>query len=301
MNQMLETNQSKTERVVFGCVAGHSPKYLFRALYLLRSIRWFGGTLSDADVMICVADDIHSILVSDYLTEFERLGALIRIVPPFNPGYPHSNKLRFFEQAEITEYDIAVLLDCDTILVQDPTPHLSHENFRAKIADLPTVSLQTFARLCDHFGLAMPEPTFRTTFDNVPTIWYCNSGVLVFPVHLIPRLVPIWCEYSRKLQARIELLGPSHFNVGQASLALAYLTNPIPFEALNVNMNFPLHLTHHQTPPEIANGDPVILHYHDCVDDAGYLLPSPYLGANARINQFNGQLRSVRGIDASKG
>jgi SAM-dependent methyltransferase len=72
------------QRVLFGCVAESNPKYLSQAIRLLQSIRWFGGTLSYADVMLCVVDGIDSA----YRDEFEQLGANVRVVPPFSHLHP---------------------------------------------------------------------------------------------------------------------------------------------------------------------------------------------------------------------
>lgn len=164
---------------------------------------------------------------------------------------------------------------------------------RIKIADLPTVPTEVLERVCGYFGLTPPERLYRATQDQAQTIWYCNAGVINCPVQFIPRLIPGWCEYELAFSANPDLLGPHQHHRSQAALALAFIANPVPFEELPVSMNFPLHLTHIEAPLEMAEADPVILHYHHLVDSAGYLSPSPYPLAQKRIEGFNSRLREV--------
>ena len=95
-------NADTERRIVFGCVADNNPKYLSQALRLLQSIRWFGGTLADSDVIICAVDEIDS----TYSGEFEQLGALVRVVPRFCSSHPPSNKLQFFQQHPTLKRDL---------------------------------------------------------------------------------------------------------------------------------------------------------------------------------------------------
>ena len=277
-------------RVAMGCVAENNPQFLSQTLRLLQSVRWFGGGMAGVNFFVCVVDDIDP----DYAREFERLGAFVRRVPRFSSRHPHSNKLRLLDLPEINAYDTVMLLDCDTVVVQDPWPFLDGKAFRAKIADAPTVSQEVFQRLFQHFGLELPGQDYQCTFGSTQTIWYCNGGVLIFPQNTLATLGSAWRRLDAALLERLDLLGPNPVHCDQASLSLAFAAQPVPFRELPVSMNFPLHLTHLDTPPEMQACDPVILHYHDRVDASGYLQPSPYPGAQKRIEQFNGRLRQDR-------
>src|SRR5215213_6420108 len=120
--------------VAFGCVAEPTPRFYDQVLRLLQSIRWFGGSLADADVFICVVGEIDTA----WRVEFETLGAQVRVVQPFNPLNRFSNKVRFLELPELAQYETAVLLDCDMVLVQDPAPYFAQPALQLMIADLPT-------------------------------------------------------------------------------------------------------------------------------------------------------------------
>lgn len=283
----LTENSFRPEKIVFGCVADNNEKYLSQALRLLRSIRWFGGALAGADVLVCLIEEAEP----RYLKAFESLDATVRIVERFDLDNPFFNKVQLFEQPDLIDYDMGLLIDCDTVIVDDPSPFLQGFDLRAKVADGPTVPSDVLARLCRHFGLEVPEARYRTTFGSFPTIWYCNAGVVAFRPSAISRLVEDWRKYELKLTASPDLLGPYQLHRSQAALALAFISRPVSFGELPVSMNFPLHLTHLDPPDEMLRSDPVILHYHDRVDTAGYLLPSPYVMADRRICLFNDRLR----------
>lgn len=286
---------SSSEKILLGCVAENNYKYLSQALRLVRSVRWFGGALETADIIVCVVEGVEP----SYRRALESAGAAIRIVPRFDPTNPLYNKIQLFRLPELTDYDTLFYLDCDTIVVQDPSRFLSGSALRIKIADLPTVPTEVLERVCGYFGLTPPERLYRATQDQAQTIWYCNAGVINCPVQFIPRLIPGWCEYELAFSANPDLLAPHQHHRSQAALALAFIENPVPFEELPVSMNFPVHLTHIEAPLEMTEADPVILHYHDLVDSAGYLLPSPYPLAQKRIEDFNSRLREV-GMPAMK-
>jgi hypothetical protein len=280
---------SSPEKILLGCVAENNYKYLSQAFRLVRSARWFGGALEGADIIVCVVEGVEP----SYRRALESLGAAIRIVPRFDPSNPLFNKIQLFRLPGLEGYDTLLFLDCDTIVVQDPSRFLTPSVLQIKIVDVPTVPTEVLERVCGYFGLRPPERRYRTTLDQAPTIWHCNAGVISCPVQFIPRLIPAWCEYELAFSANPDLLGPHQHHRSQAALALAFIANPVPFEELPVGMNFPLHLTHLATPLEMAEADPVILHYHDLVDPDGYLLPSPYPLAQKHIEDFNNRLRAV--------
>ena len=280
----------KAGRVAIGCVAENAPKFLSQALRLVQSIRWFGGSMAGVNCFVCVVDECDP----DYIREFERLGAFLRIVPRFDNRHGYSNKLRFLQLPELESFDTVMLMDCDTVVVQDPSPWLDGRVFQAKIADLPTLPHEIFEDLFRSFGLPVSPKSYRCNPGGDPTIWYCNAGVLAFPRSILPKLAPVWLEYDKALLERLQLLGPHTMFCDQASLALAQAAKQVPFRELPLEMNFPLHLTHLPPIKAMLESDPVILHYHDRIDASGYLRTSPYPGAQNRVEQFNERLHQER-------
>lgn len=268
--------------MLIGCVAENKPKFLDQALRLLRSVRWFGGSIRDAPFVVCVVGEVEPF----YRAKFESFNARVRLVERFSDFHPQSNKLRFLEIEETFDADRVLLLDCDTIVVRDPSPMLADCDFQAKIADVPTVSYETFERLFAAFDLPVPPCDQFTTVNRQPTIPYFNTGVLVFSRFAMQTLVPIWIRLNRQLIERLELLGGENNFCEQASLSLALVAASTDFATFGNEMNFPAHFS-------VPNGsdfdqtDPAIIHYHCLTDERGRLLPSPYRQVNRRISEFN--------------
>ena len=278
-------------RLLIGCVTENSPKYLSQALRLVQSIRWFGGSLSGTNIMVCIVDQAEP----EYAEELRRWGAFVRIVPRFSPFHPHSNKLRFLEIPEVNTYDTVMLMDCDTLVVHDFSNDVNGKTLQAKIADMATVSFEIFRELFSFYGLPLPLPEYKCTFTGQPTIWYCNAGVLIFPQKVLRSLYPSWRKFTADLAQNIHLLGKSGHFCEQASLSLAFAENPVPFEELPSAMNFPLHLEGPNAPEEMKNCDPRIIHYHHLVDPSGLIMNPPhYPQAHVKIAQFNERLKQHR-------
>jgi hypothetical protein len=275
--------------LLIGCVAEATPKFLDQALRLLRSVRWFGGMVREAEFALCVVGDS---IEAAYREKFEALNARIRFVERFSDVHPQSNKLRFLELKETLSANRIVLLDCDTVVVRDPSPFLRASDFQAKIADVPTVRQETFERLFADFDLPMPACDQYTSVNRLPTIPYFNAGVLIFSKFATQRLIPTWIDLNRQLIARRDLLGDDENFCEQASLSLALVAENVNFAVLGNEMNFPVHFG---LPVESAFGqtDPAIIHYHSLIADDGLLLPSRYPAVNRRIEQFNGRMRQL--------
>lgn len=274
------------ESLTVGCVADCTPKYLEQALRLLQSWRWFAGAMSTADFHLCVVDEIdHS-----YRALYEEYGAKVHIVPRASTRHPPSNKLRFLELPEAGDADRVVLLDCDTIVVREPTGLIADADFLAKIADHRTTTPEVFDSVFAAFGISLPAADQRCTVRGESTIPYFNGGVLAFSRRSMRALVPQWIRINSCLIEQMELLKECGHFCEQASLSLALAATGTSFQVLGNDMNFPAHLREEPLESAFADTDPVIIHYHWLVDERGLLEPSPYPNVNRRIQQFNERL-----------
>lgn len=275
--------------MLIGCVAEATPKFLDQALRLLHSLRWFGGMLRDARFIVGV---VGNKIEPAYRDKLEALNADVRFVERFSEAHPQSNKLKFLELEETFAADRTLLLDCDTIVVRDPSPFLTASDFQAKIADVPTVPHETFERLFAGFNLPLPASDHLTSVNRRPTIPYFNAGVLVFSKFATQNLIPTWIRLNRELIERLDLLGDDRNFCEQASLSLALVAEKVNFAVLGNEMNFPVHFG---LPVESAFGqtDPAIIHYHSLIDDDGLLLPTRYPAVNRRIEQFNDRMKQL--------
>ncbi|MGA5688518.1 hypothetical protein [Cytobacillus pseudoceanisediminis] len=271
-------------RLLIGCVTENIKKYKEQTLRLVHSIRWFGGSISEADIFVCIVDKADP----KFVKELNKLGAFVRIVKRFSKDHPQSNKLRLLELSEIKLYDSVLLLDCDTLVVQDPSPYIDGKCFQAEIAAGPTVPHYIFKSLFSHFGLNLLPLDYITVITNTKTMMYCNAGVLFFPKKTLQTFYPIWKKYTLSLIDNKHLLG-KYFNFcEQASLTLAYADSPIPFRKFPMEMNFHLFESKFS---RIKDCDPVIIHYHNQIDEDGLIIDkTSSLQAKNRVKQFNDRL-----------
>jgi hypothetical protein len=276
--------------VLVGCVAQNDPASLGQALRLVKSILWFGGELARARVRICVAGGLDR----RFRRDFERQGAEVRIVSPQREHEWVANRPQLFPEAWETDREMLLLLDCDTVVVQDPLPWMRRGVFQAKIAPLPTVSPEVFDRVFRHYGLPLPPRDHVNSFTGTPTIPYFNSGVIALPSGLARRLLPVWRDYRARLEEEIEILHPCERQGNQAGLSLALVASAVPFAEAPAELNFQLNFPGLPPPEGFFAIDPAILHYHDLADSEGYLLHSPHPFAQVRIEAFNRRLRQER-------
>jgi hypothetical protein len=281
-------------RVLFACVADNSHKYKGQAVRLVESLRWFGGSLANADFVVGLVDEADPV----YVDKLRSLGATIQVLPRFSPLHGPSNKLSMVEWLRSSDlsaaYDSMVLLDCDTVILQDPAPWVAGGTFRAKMADSATVPHATFERIFSHFGLEVPPQAYRTNPGDQETIWYCNAGVLVFPPAILSEFGPNWVKWNSRLLEHLDLLGERMFFCEQASLSLAFAESAVPFSELPIEMNYPLYPDPHSVPSLREPVAPVILHYHNNITPNGMLKAGPNPLCQAGINRYNDQVATQR-------
>ncbi|MDF2798281.1 MAG: hypothetical protein K0R85_1025 [Devosia sp.] len=281
-------------RVLFACVADDSHKYMVQAVRLVESLRWFGGRLADAPFLVGMIE--HE--VPDYSARLKELGATVQVIPRFSPLHGPSNKLSMIEWVLTSvppdSYDVLVLLDCDTVIVQDPSAWLAGGALRAKMADASTIPHAAFQAIFEHFGVPMPSSAYRTNPGDQATIWYCNAGVLSFPREVLQALGPRWLSWNRRLLDALHVLGPHRFFCEQASLSLAFAEEEVPFAELPLEMNYPMHFSAEQMPRMKVPVDPVLVHYHDRLTPDGLLPPGPNPACQMRVAAYNARVRLER-------
>jgi hypothetical protein len=278
--------------LLVGCVAENDPLCLGQALRLVQSIRWFGGELAGARVMVCTVGGIDP----GFRQAFESCGAEVRTVAPF-PFHRRDrsvNKLQFFPKAWETDREMLLLLDCDTVVVQDPLPWVRRDSFQARIASLPTLTPEVLERVFRRYDLPLPARGYVNSVAGTATIRHCNPGMILLPSDLARQIIPVWCGYNARLAGDLEILHPCERQCHQVSLSLALAACPVPFAEAPAELNFQLNLSHFPPPEGYFAVDPAILHYSDRVDSEGYLLHAPYPFAQVRIEAFNRRLRQER-------
>src|SRR5215470_12697936 len=123
-----------TPNVVFTCVAEPTKHFLEQSARLLMSLRWFGGSLAQARFVLGCTGPIPQ----GALKFFDEYRAEVTTIERYDLAHGHSNKIALLGSPLLAGHDIVVLLDCDTVLVQDPSRCLNREMIGIKLADLPT-------------------------------------------------------------------------------------------------------------------------------------------------------------------
>jgi hypothetical protein len=274
--------------VLVGLLTENTPRMLVQAIRLLRSIRWFGGELANARVIVCGVGPLEA----RARETLEALGAGIRTVTRFHPASPTGNRHQLLAELLKEPERLLFLLDCDTIVVRDPLPSLRDDAFQAKIAPSPTVSDEVFERLFAHFGLPKPPRSHVTGFDGSPTIPYFNAGVFAVPRTIAATLAPSWRRFNQILADNPHLAAPCQRHMHQAALTLAIAETKVPYHELPDELNFQINAQQLPAPPGYAETDPAIIHYHERATDDGFLLPCVYPVAQSHIERFHARMRA---------
>lgn len=281
---------SMSDDIVFGCVTDTKGAFVEQAARLLLSLRWFGGSVANCPFILAVVGELDS----EQRDFFERHGAQVIGVEPFDDRHGPSNKLRFFELEILDQFEHIALLDCDTIIVQDPINWLRCEGFSAKPADLPTVSVDALSTYLKARGLDVPPMNFHHDVADVPALPYFNSGAIMLNARWRIPFIEAWIKYDTDLIECAEQFGIPAFHVDQASITAALLDIDIPVETIPSCMNLPAHLSPERYNSRLMNTDPVIIHYHWLADSNGYIKKLPLPRAQLRAETFNSRLRAQR-------
>src|SRR5215471_17246711 len=191
-----------TTNAVFTCVAEPTKLLLEQSARLLMSIRWFGGSLAQARFVLGFTGPVPPAA----LQFFGYYGAEVVPVQRYDPTHGHSNKIALLRSPILAGRDFVVLLDCDTVVVQDPSRWLDRRAVAAKLADLPTVSLAELEAIFRHFKCAIPSARYCHELTGDACIAYCNSGLIIVPEEYRPRLVREWDYWNRLVLASPETL-----------------------------------------------------------------------------------------------
>jgi len=277
-----------TPNVVFTCIAEPTNEFLEQSARLLMSLRWFGGSLAQARFVLGCTGPIRR----EPHRVFDEYQAEITTIERYDRSHGHSNKIALLRSSILAGHDIVVLLDCDTLLVQDPTRWLKRDVVAIKLADLPTVSLAELQSIFRHLKCPVPSPRYHHELTGDACIAYCNSGVMIIPEKFRQRLASEWDYWNRRVLALPETLSFHRVHTDQISLALTLENSDVAFAPLPAEMNLPTHFNAGVYPPTWQDLDPFIIHYHWLSYPDGFLKPCPLERCTQRIESFNARLRA---------
>jgi hypothetical protein len=285
-------------RVLVATVAENRSPFVHEAEFLFRSLRRFGGNLSDAPGVVYFVGSADP----EAVERLADLGVATEVVEPFDERCPHANKIRMLESAQDFEYLVA--LDPDIVVARDFSAHIMGASVAAKPVDDERLTLEQWEELFARFGLTLPPARYTTSFTMAETISYFNSGVLVIPREHVQPLAGAWGLFVHRLlemTANVPSVYEHHLfrRSDQFALALALAETTLPFRALPLEMNFP---THHAIHPALDphRVDPYLIHHHHRVSRTGEVLPCSYATADAAIADINRHLRGAENVPAEQ-
>ena len=277
-----------TPNAVFTCIAEPTNQLLEQSARLLMSLRWFGGSLAQARFVLGCTGPIPQ----QALELFDHYGAEVATVERYDPTHGHSNKIALLGSPILAGHDLVVLLDCDTVIVQDPARWFNQDAVAIKLADLPTVSLAELQAVFRHFKGPMLSASYCHELTGDACLAYCNSGVIIVPEKYRQRLASQWDYWNQQALTAPETLPFNRLHTDQVSLALALENSGVPFAPLPAEMNMPVHFSAEAYPPAWQELDPVIIHYHRLSYPDGFLKPCVLGQCTRRIESFNARLRA---------
>ena len=224
---------------------------------------------------------------TSFKRSFNQLGVELVPISPF-PGHPYCNKLQQLQTLLHREWDDAVLLDCDVVVLEGPPR--SNGALRGKAVDFGNPPMPVLEEIFTKAKVRLTPWT--TDIDQLPTAWAnCNGGVYVIDSDLINALAPAWLHWANWGMKNLDLFKTFWQHVDQVSFAMAVVSEGLPFESLEPRYNFPTHV------PQSAERDcdPAVIHYHRSTDSQHCLQAMDGLPrVNTAINQVNELLRVRR-------
>lgn len=281
--------------VLFSCVAEGAAEWVPAVENLVFSLRRFGGRCRSARFVVNFVGEVPA----NAARVLSDLDVEIRCVEPM-PDRGTGNKLRMLDLHESFEFDVLVALDCDTLVVADPLPHIPISAIGAKPVDYDPLSSSDWRRIYRALGITHSASKVHATSSGREIPPCFNSGVLTVPRLLSPRLQQDWSDAHFRVAAAFgsdSHLIPRHlhFFADQVSLAVCLARADLSHVTLPVTMNCPTHVPVHQSSLPV-DSEPVILHYHDAVDRQGFLYRPRSSVAVHRADEFNLARASRTGV-----
>jgi hypothetical protein len=269
------------------CVAENSERWYREVQNLLLTVRRFGGGLADAPFVALFVEGVEP----RFATGLEALGAEVRVVDRVDPRNPPSNKLRMLELAATHDFDTLLAIDTDTLVVGDVGRYAAPDAVAVKPENADPYPPAVWPAVFSDLGIPQPGRSIVTTSTAQVTYPYYNSGVVFVPHQLCGALRDTWAKrvadvldlYERRPD--VVPKRQQHWT-NQLALALALTGDGIPVAPLpvaaNMSTSVRVHpLFAHQVTP------PFVLHYHNEIDDRGFVFRSRNRALNPLIDACN--------------
>jgi hypothetical protein len=153
-----------------------------------------------------------------------------------------------------------LLLDCDTVVVEDVGDLSTGGTVRAKVDDADPFTETEWRQFENNLG-SLRYGEYRTTATNQATGLFFNSGVLAIPRAVRADLAGAWLERFASADLTVSNAnGRKAFFAEQVAFGAAIADLDLDIEEIPVQLNWPTHIA--PVPPGCDIPDPHLLHYH---------------------------------------
>ncbi len=259
----MESFYPKTMKTtLYSCVVDNKPKFRAQSFILIQSL--LSNGVQPQNIFI----HLININSKKYISWLNDLGVNVRHVEIFLTNHVYCNKLSqlaTFESLE-RDWDQVVLLDCDIAVISLDGLNIE-EDVAAKLVDLPNPPYSILKSLFQKAQLAIGAPvntTIQTDENHITDQYNCNGGVYIIRKNSFDAVVSEWKSFALWCADNVELFTSKYVkHIDQVSFAMALNKLDLTFRHLDIEDNYPLHLSQELLP----NISPRIIHYHDLLDD----------------------------------
>lgn len=208
---------------------------------------------------------LHSIAPIERMRYFTSMGVRVVQVPPF-PENPWCNKLQQFENLLKQDFFDVVLLDTDTLVLEEP-PRAGYRSVSAKPVDFSNPPTDILMQIYNDAGIEWSSG-YSDIDGSLTAYANANGGVYVMDRQCLLEISDRWIHWANWLMERRSVFGQFWWHIDQVSFAMAVSETGVDFKELDRRYNFPTQ--NHQQGMELDR-IPAILHYHNCINDDGTL------------------------------
>jgi hypothetical protein len=259
------------------CVLDEGQTWEARVVNLLRSLRWYGGSLRSVPFTAIAMGTVSN----GFRRDVDELGGCVEKSDPPLPGYPFMNKtvaLRIERTANL------VVLDCDTAVVGDlGSLRAARDEIRVKPADACPFGAKAWSEFDAALG-PLRLGTMRTTTTNQSIGCYPNSGVIVVGANVRQAVHDAWISsFRRATKVAEDVLPDKAFYAEQVALGAAIVSSGATLVELSVDFNWPAHL---EPTPDGHSPVPRLIHYHGMCSGYRIVAPLAPMPIQRRLDQL---------------
>lgn len=289
----IEPSAHDQSRLLFICVTENLSDWVSRVRNMVVSVRMGPAKLPAARILVLCVGGVDERLWGP----LRNLDVEFRAVEPFDMRFPHTNKLRIFEQTEARDPTSRVVaIDCDVLLAGPLHGVWNTESVRAVPEDQPVLSEAHWAGVYERLGIAEPDGRVVALSSASEMLPWWNSGVILLPGSLAAPLHRAWSENIAAIAPLHDAGGlPARWVTDQTAFAAAIVGRAVPFHELPFEFNFPAHSKVHPNLRAARPGPASLIHYHHAFDHVGFVLACGDEVVNRQIDEHNRSLASFMG------